>query len=148
MCSSFRTLQAELGLELPATLVYDYPTVAAISQYISSLIVPSAVTAAAAQHAHWQDKAALPRAAIEPAAAAALVAPQVGFGLAAAGSGDESVFFGVVGTASSTSHSALMVLEGHDATGKIPFNRWEVDGQEQVGQTAVGTVNFLSWCRR
>jgi len=37
------SLQGQLGLELPSTLVFDYPTVDSIAQYIASKLQPAAV---------------------------------------------------------------------------------------------------------
>lgn len=35
------SLEAKLGIELPGTLVFDYPSVSAMAQYIHSLLAPA-----------------------------------------------------------------------------------------------------------
>ncbi len=41
------TLSSTLGVQLPGTLVFDYPSVKAMAQYIHGLLVPAGSTAAA-----------------------------------------------------------------------------------------------------
>ena len=42
------SLEAKLGIELPGTLVFDYPTVAAIARHVSTLLAPAGAAASAA----------------------------------------------------------------------------------------------------
>jgi hypothetical protein len=49
------SLEAKLGIELPSTLVFDYPSVAAIALLVSTMLAPSGEAAApsAAQDADF-----------------------------------------------------------------------------------------------
>ena len=42
------SLEAKLGIELPGTLVFDYPTVAAIARHVSTLLAPAGAAASSA----------------------------------------------------------------------------------------------------
>lgn len=120
-------LQGTLQVDLPATLVFDYPTVSAISSYISHLVTPLA-TSALAQEQHV-DGALLSQFVGDlrrlPKPAARLLPAAHGSGAA------------LVGVMKMSSHTAagdaVMVLPGRDASRRVPFNRWQPDQQDKVG---------------
>lgn len=116
--------QARLGVNLPATLVFDYPSVTAISSYISNMTPLSAVHAATAA------------AAAESTAAGALARP-----LAApvAPFATEEPMVGIVAAAMVTPahNSSLFSLQGKDVAQRVPYERWDVDDQGQVREGSV-----------
>lgn len=111
-------------MDLPATLVFDYPTVSAISSYISSII------ASAAAHAAYSEEASE---AESDVAAEGVVLFRPSVSLAADRYQAEAVLTAVTRLASRTAAGdAVMIMAGRDASRKVPFNRWQVDRQQQV----------------
>ena len=133
-------LEARLGVELPATLTFDYPTISAIAQRIASSLQPAAASPSPRSRAYYDayDGFALDspshahgslRAAVPPQAAtvsvAALTCRQPRRVLAAEAS-----------------------LAGVDAVACIPLDRWEVEAQAgRVGARPFGFASTLevSW---
>jgi hypothetical protein len=106
--------------------VFDYPSIDAITQYITS-IAPSAVPEVEEEYASEEEEE-ITAAALQPSRALALrarAAPATGTEAAA-------VLVGVMSLAHRTSSDAVLSLEGRDASRRVPFGRWEVDRQLQV----------------
>jgi hypothetical protein len=102
------SLESRLGLELPSTLVFDYPTVAAIAGYVSTSLAASEPAAEAA-----------PANGMSLAPTAADLAP------GAAG----SMLVAVSGMATRSPAGALEAPAMPDAMAAIPVSRWEADLQ-------------------
>ena len=102
------SLESRLGLELPSTLVFDYPTVAAIAGYVS-------ISLAAAEPA----AEAAPGDGTSLAPAAADLAPAAAGGMLVA----------VSGMATRSPAGALEAPAMPDAMAAIPISRWEADLQ-------------------
>jgi acyl carrier protein len=117
------SLQGQLGLELPSTLVFDYPTVDSMAQYIASKLQPFAVQSSIA---------------MASSAAAALPAMAVSRGAHAAGL--------VVCSIASRSPKEVMRkdLAAVDAASVVPLQRWDLNEQEvSLGTAPIRFAMFL-----
>lgn len=117
------SLQGQLGLELPSTLVFDYPTVDSMAQYIASKLQPFAVQSSIA---------------MASSAAAALPAMAVSHGAHAAGL--------VVCSIASRSPKEVMRkdLAAVDAASVVPLQRWDLNEQEvSLGTAPIRFAMFL-----
>ncbi len=107
------SLESRLGLALPSTLVFDYPTVAAIAGFISGSLAAAEPVAAAAEGAEYSSAPA--------AVPTDLVPVHLGSGTIA-----------LTGMATRSPAGALEApaLSGlPDVMGAIPISRWEADTQ-------------------
>lgn len=109
-----RILQVALRAELPATLVYDYPTVSAIIDYVSTRTTDhSAAESTAVRHVAAIDtepfvhRGPTGRSATLPALA-------------------------LTALASRTSKDAVTDLAGRDTSTRVPFSHWDMDAQQEV----------------
>jgi len=103
---------------LPPTLVFDHPTTSAITAYISSRMPAPA----AARDTPVGAAAVFPGAVLLDGALAS-------FPLAAKQQGAIAVLASALRTAGNNS---VLSLNGVDCTARVPFNRWDVDAQQQV----------------
>jgi hypothetical protein len=108
--------------------VFDYPSIDAITQYITS-IAPAALPDLEEEYASEEEE--ITAAALRPSRALAPVARAA----PAAGAEAAAVLVGVMSLAHRTSCDAVLSLEGKDASRRVPFGRWEVDRQLQVRQS-------------
>ena len=53
-------LEASTGLQLPGTLVFDYPTISALVAYLTPLLAPAPSPEAASSASGWPESVALP----------------------------------------------------------------------------------------
>jgi hypothetical protein len=108
-----------LNMQLPSTLIFDYPTVTSVSGFLSSKL--AAAQAAAAPSAAPSAAARIPRPVAAPAAAGALsTAP------AATVSIRRTLLWPLMATQDSPSIASIS-LPQHDAVQAVPANRWSPD---------------------
>ena len=126
------SLEARLGAELPGTLVFDYPTVAALARHLAGLLAPQA---AAAQLAEEQSR--------WPAYSADLLGLEGGAAAFPRSAGT------AVGLASLVSRQPAGIMAGGvpaavDALQPMPLDRWDVDRQvELVGGLPIRFASLL-----
>ena len=106
------TLEAQLGLQLPATLVFDYPSINALAD----LLYPKLAVATAAAAAEEQLKTVHQHAPM-PAATLTLV-PQLG---------SSTPLVAVTAMVVKSPQAAATCLHGIDAVATIPMERWDTD---------------------
>ena len=117
-------LEGRVGLELPSTLVFDYPTISALAGFLASKVQPAA--AGAAEQAaslqagyassvaeEWEPGDGLPQGRQRPAAPSAVALS----GMVVRSAGD--AFAGIAPV---------------DAVGLVPASRWDIDAHEGVGR--------------
>ena len=104
-------LQAALGVTLPGTAIFDYPTPAALAAFLCQQLAAAAGAAAAAQHS-----------------AAMLAAPSAGGALAAV----DRARLVVTVDASAARLSAPSVSSLQDSCRVTPFARWDADGPAKL----------------
>ena len=121
-------------VNLPNTLVFDYPSVAAISGFIAEKLGASAPTAAQAQGALGDPNIAAAR---KPLSSRQLRQQPIGgpgpvyiLGSAQRTPGIEAVSFAVAG-AQATSPSHSLHAWSIDRASAIPYNRWAAEVQRQ-----------------
>lgn len=108
--------------------VFDHPSVTAIASFISSLPGSAGAAAAAASEGYEEEETDVVAAADLPLARP----PAAGMAVQPAAS---QQLVGISSLACKTAASnAVMRLPGVDASRRVPFNRWDVDRQEQVGR--------------
>ncbi|KAL4451846.1 hypothetical protein ABPG75_007508, partial [Micractinium tetrahymenae] len=111
------SLEAKLGLELPGTLVFDYPTVAAIARHVATLLPPAGGVTSAAEEDFLSSL--LDDAFAEPLAA---------FDLAAHGSmGSTAVAVSAVVARQPAGIMAGGDPTSRDALAPVPLGRWDLD---------------------
>jgi 3-oxoacyl-(acyl-carrier-protein) synthase len=103
------SLESRLGLALPSTLVFDYPTVDAIAGFVGAALAPTAVTTAA----------------LAPLQGAGLAAPPSALGAAPAPAGA----LAITGVASRSPGDVMRRGAADDAMGAVPTSRWDVELQ-------------------
>ena len=103
-----------VGLDLPSTLVFDYPSVGAISAYLMTKIAPKQAASSAAAVTHITD-ITLPTAA--PTA------------LAAAAAGDVMIHMSVAARVPTPAFedAGRPPAAGHDAISVVPYDRWGLE---------------------
>ena len=106
------TLGRSLGLELPSTLVYDYPSVSAMAQHVHSLLAPT------------QPAGTSSAGALVPAAPAALVAAS---NAAPAGSMLISLAVAARLPTGYADRGGESVLGGADGISLVPYGRWDLE---------------------
>ena len=103
------SLESRLGLELPSTLVFDYPTVDAISGFVAAVLAPPAAAAAAG--------------------ARAVFAAPSGSGVADTGGPAAAAAMAITGVATRSPHGALLRGASTDVMGLVPASRWDAELQ-------------------
>ena len=116
-------LETHMGMELPSTLIFDYPSVNAIAEYVSSIMPAAAVAPQEALTAvqHSYIPASIP--------ASTELAARRNHGLAV-----------VTGIASRSVQDVIESVLSVDVIAPVPFERWDVD---QQGGTAARFGGFL-----
>ena len=114
------TLESRLGLQLPATLVFDYPSINALADLLyPKLAVATAVAAVGQQmdiiHQHEAQHTSMP-------ATTLTLVPQQGVG-------NGSRLVAMTAMVTRSPHDAVVSLGGVDAVGRIPVERWDLDLQ-------------------
>jgi acyl carrier protein len=131
-------LEGALGLSLPGTLVFDYPTLSAMTTYLSSKLVDSH------QHARFKDADDLVSESVSTASGEQSLSPinavsdrylDVKSGLCV----------GVVAMSAQLPQSCdLGNLEAIDTVTPVPYSRWDVDwASRSVGEQQVSFGSFL-----
>ncbi len=90
-------LSRKLGVELPSTLIFDYPTIDGIAEYVTSLVMPAA-------HDTQEPRPTQPQISL-PVPLAQSIA--------------------VLGFAHKSPHNALFQSQGADAVKPVPLSRWD-----------------------
>ena len=124
-------LEGALGISLPGTLVFDYPSVDAMTQFILSQI-PAADAAA-------EDAGGL----MVSAGASLLTAAAV-----ATAPADMQAMIGITGTASYSPRSAITSLQPVDAISAVPLSRWDWEALATTSVSKQGGVvpaRFGGW---
>lgn len=116
--------QSTLQLDLPSTLVFDYPTVSAISSYVCNLGIDAGVTSDQQLPGDDYDVAASASAAPLPRGVAGAGSAQV-----VAGIRQVAVAAFACRTAAG---NAVLSLEGRDAAARVPFERWSTADVAEV----------------
>lgn len=113
--------------------VFDHPSVMAITNYISTLGVAAAGTAAAAAMADSDDDDSESASSIADYHKGTSPALQLARFPVAAAAVPQAALIGISSLACKTAAgNAVMWLPGVDASSRVPFDRWEVERQEQV----------------
>lgn len=112
------SLQASVAMELPATLVFDYPTCSAITAFLSDQMVAGAAPSLS-----------------EAERALAVSSTHVSRGLPSSrgSSGERVLVVGMSAPHASARPALLSETEPRDKVTVIPFSRWDVDGQSSGG---------------
>ena len=113
------TLESQLGLPLPATLVFDYPTITAMAD----LLYPKLALAAAAATAEDQIEQ-IHRA---EASDSSFTAPVARLKLVPASSPSSNSLFAVTAMVTRSPADASNKLHGMDTVDLIPLERWDID---------------------
>jgi hypothetical protein len=125
-------------MELPATLVFDFPTVAAISDLVASKRHSIASHGEPGPHAAADSAAGGPAAGMPAPWASRVVTGRP----SAAGQGRP---LAVLAAASRTGgDGAVLSLEGREAVGTVPFERWSLAdvGNKVRGRNAAAACNL------
>ena len=101
-------LQVSLGMQLPPTLVFDYPTIQAIAEFVCQHTTPEAADALTVS---------------EPAP---LLKP----------SSDDQSFTLVSDVVSYSPDDGLVSLTPSDNVGQVPLDRWDLEGDPEVATAA------------
>ena len=134
------SLQSQLGLQLPSTLVFDYPTVTALVDFLCPQLQWSLPEVATAQHSHSSSETQ--PADMDVAPAGALQQPTA---KTPAAQGMYAAPIGVVAIESRCPQNALDSISGIDTAAVIPLSRWDADAQDrQLQQPSVRFASMLS----
>lgn len=123
--------------------VFDHPSVTAIASYISSLPGSAAAAAAASEDFEEEEEPDVVTAADLP------LARPLPAGMAVQSAASQQLI-GITSLACKTAASnAVIRLPGVDASRRVPFDRWDLSSQEQVGRArACGKHVQRADCRR
>jgi hypothetical protein len=110
--------------------VFDHPSIADISSYISTL--RGAAASAAANVISDDGDESDDGFSLQEYQLATAASLRVARAPAIASSTLQTPLVGISGMASKTANNAVMHLPGVDASNRVPFNRWELEKQEQV----------------
>jgi len=108
-------LEASVGVQLPGTLVFDYPTVNALTGYL-------AASSLSAEHSKTGE--------VETAS---ISVPLLLKTELATEHGASGCLIGVIGAAAAGQSWALQRYTGGEAVRKVPFNRWDPDDTMEAG---------------
>ena len=126
------SLQSQLGLELPSTLVFDYPTVAALVDFLCPQLQQALPAVATAQHSRTGTVAEV-NVDMTPARILHTSAATVGASVAS---------IAVIAMEIRCPEDALDSISGQDSVSGIPVSRWDADTQDRLLQQA--SVRFAS----
>ena len=110
-------LETHMGLELPSTLIFDYPSVDAIAEYVNS-IMPVVAEQQVAALDHVQQIS---------------IPASIMMGTEQSGNSNRSMAV-VTGIASRSVRNAIASIHSVDVIAPVPLERWDVD--QQTGRTA------------
>jgi hypothetical protein len=128
-----------LKLQLPSTLVFDYPTVDAVTSFLTGkLAAQQPPAAAAAQKAAAPARTAMLPRAVPAAAPAAAAAPALPISIM--GSLLWPLAAGASGSAAAASSGPLGLIPQQDCIITIPGNRWNPDVAAGVASDVAGSV--------
>lgn len=133
-------MQVKLGMPLPHTLVYDYPTVSAIAMYASSVAVAHAPSVDSDEDADVDDR----NLAVQVAPVTTALPGTIKTQYEAAG---QQLAAAVVGMASNIpGGQGWGCLLGLDAACRTPLSRWCNDEQEHVSIWMIRIMAVLLLC--
>jgi hypothetical protein len=130
------TLESRLGLRLPPTVIFDFPTVSAITGFVGTKLAAQTRPAAAAKAQQRARPAALP--------AAQLPAGPLQLLPTAAAAPTEAL--AVVGVACRLPQNVKLAgsLAPIDTVGRVPFNRWDLTfANELAGEQQTSFGSFV-----
>lgn len=113
------SLEGRLGVQLPGTLVFDYPTVSALASYLETVLPAAEEQGEEAEETEFA--AELGELDHAGAALAATHTPAAGTALA------------VVGMSSRTAHDAILSTTPRDIISLVPLEHWDVDALARGG---------------
>jgi acyl carrier protein len=123
-------LADSLGLELPSTLVFDYPTVSSLAAFLSARLA--------------QGQLAAPGSALPSPAPSSPSALARSMHHGAAG-GAAAELLGAAGQ-----HELRLARPGSDASSRVPYGRWDADSplitRDGTLPAQVGAAGSLGWC--
>ena len=128
------SLQNQLGLELPSTLVFDYPTVTALVDFLCPQLQRAVPAVATAQISGTDTEATV---SVDMAPARMLHAP-------AAAEQGPAASTAVMAMEVRCPHNALDTISGRDSASVIPLGRWDADVQDRHVSMQQGSVRFAS----
>jgi acyl carrier protein len=109
------SLEGRLGMQLPGTLVFDYPTITALAGYLETVLLAGEASEDG-ESAGFDGEASYELAALSPRQ-----------GLAAAASVAGSGAITVLGLASRTAQDAILSPSPLDIISPVPLEHWDVD---------------------
>ena len=128
------SLQSQLGLQLPSTLVFDYPTVTALVDFLCPQLQRAVPAVATAQILGSITEATV---SVDVAPARMPHAP------AAAGKGPSACIV-MMAMEVRCPQDALNTISGRDSVSLIPLSRWDADVQDRHVSVQQGSVRFAS----
>ena len=133
-------LQSQLGLELPSTLVFDYPTVTALVDFLCPQLQRVLPEVATAQHSHGSSETLAADRDLAPARVLQQPAET-----APAAQGMYAAPVGIVAIEARCPQNAFDSISGTDTAAVIPLGRWDADAQDrQLQQPSVRFASMLS----